>query len=198
MTLPFLPMTLPGPIEAVLERAYRTPARAYHNMDHIHEVLAHYDSVPSWQDPVSVALAILFHDAIYEPGRADNEARSADLAEATLTTHPIAQPYDLARIRELILLTARHGSLDVSALDPDAAHFLDCDMAILGSSPERFRAYEQAIALEYSHLPVEAYRAGRKRFLQKLLDSPRIYLSETFFVRLEQRARSNLRSALAI
>lgn len=197
MTFPLLPFALPQPVITILEDAYRTPPRAYHNLEHVNEVLQQFCSVPSWQDPSSVALAILFHDAIYEAGRTDNEARSADLAEQTLAAYPIAIPYDSARVRQLILLTARHGSIDGSAFDLDTAHFLDCDMAILGSSPERFRTYEQAIAVEYGHLPRDAYRVGRARFLQKLLDSPRIYISDTFYQRLEQRARINLRTALA-
>jgi len=38
--------------------------------------------VPSWDDRDAVALAILFHDAIYIPGRTDNESRSAELYRA--------------------------------------------------------------------------------------------------------------------
>lgn len=196
MTFPFLPFALPVALAELLERAYQTPPRAYHNSEHIEEVLGHFASVSDWHDPNSVALAILFHDAIYEAGRSDNEARSADLADSTLTAHPLSAPYDAARVRELILLTARHGSIDADALDPDTARFLDCDMAILGSDAERFERYEREIALEYSHLPKPLYEAGRRKFLQKVLETPRIYLSETFHQRLEQKARDNIATAL--
>ena len=49
------------------------------------EVLRHYDAVaagPGWAQPAEVRLAVLYHDAIYEAGRRDNEARSAELAVA--------------------------------------------------------------------------------------------------------------------
>jgi predicted metal-dependent HD superfamily phosphohydrolase len=197
MTLSHLPFVLPDALEAQLRAAYASPPRAYHNFDHVLEVLAHYASVPTWQDPSAVALAVLFHDAIYLAGRSDNEAESARLAERCLSQNPLAQPSDLARVQQLILLTAQHGALGQADLDHDAALFLDCDMAILGAAPERFADYERAIALEYAHVPPALYRQGRSRFLQKLLASQRIYHSQLFLTRLEQRARANLTHALA-
>jgi predicted metal-dependent HD superfamily phosphohydrolase len=190
------PLELPEAVTLLLQSAYATPPRAYHNFEHVHEVLDQYASVPSWDDPLAVALAVLFHDAIYVAGRSDNEAESAALAERSLASHPLAQAVDLARVRALIMLTAQHGSLDATALDHDAALFVDCDMAILGSEPARFAQYERAIANEYALLPEALYRAGRARFLRKLLASPRIYHSALFEARLEQRARANLTQAL--
>ena len=71
-----LPFALPPSLEAELRRAYASPPRAYHNFEHVEEVMEHASSVPRWNDPVAVALAVLFHDAVYEAGRSDNEARS--------------------------------------------------------------------------------------------------------------------------
>lgn len=192
-----LPFSLSTALETRLREAYASPPRAYHNFDHVLEVLAHFRSVPSWDDPVAVALAILFHDAIYVAGRGDNEAESARMMRDIVREAPLTTPCDLARAERLILLTARHGSLGGDAFDHDTAHFLDCDMAILGASPERFRLYEQQIQDEYAAVPTQLYRAGRARFLDKLLASPRIYLSDTFQQRLEPRARANLASARA-
>jgi predicted metal-dependent HD superfamily phosphohydrolase len=191
-----LPFPVPVALEQTLREAYATPARAYHNFGHVLEVLAQYASVEDWDDAASVALAVLFHDAVYVAGRSDNEANSADLAERALAAQPITARYRPARVRELILLTARHGALAETPLDRDAARFLDCDMAILGAEPARFAAYEHAIAEEYGHVPEAAYRAGRARFLQRLLAAPHIYLSQHFRVRLEARARTNLQLAL--
>ena len=102
---------------------------------------------------------------------------------------------DVARIVTLIELTAKHGSL--TPPDTDAAHFLDADMAILGSDPATFDAYDAAIADEFR--PVTnalLYRFGRRRFLSRLLDAPRIFHSEHFHTRLDAAARANLRRAL--
>lgn len=196
MSLANLPFALDVTLERALRQAYTTPPRAYHNFAHVEEVLAQYASVPAWRDPVSVALAILFHDAIYVAGRSDNEAESARLARALLGPSILNARLDLAMIEELILLTARHGSLDATALPLDTRHFLDCDMAILGAARPRFDAYEHAIAQEYGHVPRAAYCEGRGRFLSKLLERP-IYLSESFRLRYEQSARENITRALA-
>jgi predicted metal-dependent HD superfamily phosphohydrolase len=197
MSLSTLPFSLPLALEQALRAAYAVPARAYHSFAHVTEVLEHFASARSlFHDPVSVALAVLFHDAIYEPGRADNEAASAELAATLISAHLPRLTVDLARVQELILLTARHGRLSPDEVDADAALFLDCDMAILGAPWPRFQQYEQAIATEYAALPRELYQAGRERFVRGLLGREVIYLSEPFRARFEQPARSNLERSI--
>ena len=189
-----LPFTLPAELEAQLRAAYAEPPRAYHNFEHVGEVLEQMATVTRWEDEQSVAFAVLFHDAVYVAGRSDNEQRSAQLAAALL---PKAFPAaNLRRIDELILLTAKHGRLEAKDVDPEAALFLDCDMAILGAAAERYDMYERQIASEYAAIPEELYRAGRASFLRGLLAKPRLYLSEEFYGRLEERARENIRRAL--
>jgi predicted metal-dependent HD superfamily phosphohydrolase len=189
-----LPIDLPDHVIDALQRAYEAPPRAYHNFGHVLEVLAHFERVSDWHDRDGVCLAILFHDAVYAAGRTDNEAKSAELAATLLgATCPAAR---IARVQQLILLTAHHGSIDPAQVDHDAALFLDCDMAILGASPDAYAAYERAIAQEYAAVPQVAYRAGRTRFLYKLLARPRIYLSDFFHAEREQAARSNIQRAL--
>ena len=146
--------------------------------------------------PHDVLCALLYHDAIYVVGRSDNEARSAELATEHIARFGL--PCDAARVSALILATARHGSeLVDEAQDPDLAHFLDADMAILGAPPARFDAYERAIANEYATVPAEAFRAGRARFLTRLLALPRLYQTSFFGSRLESAARANLARASA-
>lgn len=200
-TLTNTPFELPEGLIRAVQAAYALPPRAYHSFAHVQEVLAHVGEVtggPGWKQPREVFLAALFHDAVYVPGATDNEAKSADLAAEAIETFLRGQGLDVARVRELILLTARHGKLKVAALDPDAAHFLDCDMAILGADPPRFDAYDAAIAEEYRDaVPGFIFRFNRKRFLKRLLAAPRIYLSDFFHQRLDARARANLRRAVA-
>ncbi len=194
------PFTVPPALLAELHRAYAEPPRAYHSFAHVTEVLTHADTVlsgPGFTHPAETYAAILFHDAIYLPGAKDNEARSADLARRRLPAHLPA--LDLDRVQHLILLTARHGQLDPTTLDLDTRHFLDCDMAILGASPATFDAYDAAIRQEYQgHVNPILYALGRRRFLTKLLDAPRIFLSDFFHTRLDAPARDNLRRALRL
>lgn len=199
------PLALPpGQVDA-LKAAYRTPPREYHDWNHVAEVLCHHADVaagPGWARPVETWLAVLYHDAIYEAGRRDNEARSARLAVAEIGRWLPDARVDAGRTADLIELTARHGQHrpEDFGSGPDAddvRHFLDCDMAILGAAPAAFDAYDRAIAAEYrGHVPGWLFRRNRRRFLKSLLEQPRIFLSELFHQRYDAAARANLRRHL--
>lgn len=197
----FEPIPLPAGLVAELEAAYAMPPRAYHNFAHVQAVLQHCQAVaegPGWRQPAEVQLAALYHDAVYQAGRSDNEARSADLAAAAIARWLPGQGIDVARVVQLIALTARHGALSAAEVDADAALFLDCDMAILGAPAPVFDAYDCGIAEEYAgHVPGFLFRLNRRRFLKQLLLKPRIFLSEFFHQRLDAAARANLRRRIA-
>jgi predicted metal-dependent HD superfamily phosphohydrolase len=185
------PYRIAPEVERVLAERYGEPHRAYHDLAHIAEVLRWFDVVADevgWHAPRDVYDAILFHDVIYDPTRSDNEARSAELARE----HGASE-----RTAALILLTAKHGSISDTEADHDAAHFLDADTAILGASPSEFDAYDAAIAVEYKHVPPDAYRAGRRAFLEKMHARPRLFLTDFFHARLDAPARSNLARAIS-
>jgi predicted metal-dependent HD superfamily phosphohydrolase len=198
------PITLPAGQWAAIESAHATPPRAYHDFGHVRAVLRHYDEIaagPGWAQPVEVYLAILYHDAIYEAGRQDNETRSAELSVAEIARWLPDANVDAKRVAELIALTARHGRLapddpgDGAKAD-DARHFLDCDMAVLGAEPAVFDAYDRGIAAEYrGRVPGWLFRINRRRFLKGLLAQERIFLSDFFHARLDAQARDNLRRA---
>lgn len=217
-----LPFVLPVDQRAALIAAYADPPRAYHHIGHVAEVMRHYAEVadgPGWRRPRETAWAVLYHDAVYRPGRKDNEAESARLACAHLERWRAdigiddadTQTLDTDRIVALIELTARHGVLRRETLTEqarampgsafaeidDTLHFLDCDMAILGAPPPRFDAYDRAIAEEYRAVPRWLYRRKRRQFFRMLLDSERIFLSDFFRDRLEAGARRNLERTLA-
>ena len=187
--MPGPPFVLSASVEADLRARYGEPHRAYHDATHIAEVLAWFDAL-TWQRPAEVYAAIWFHDAVYVPGAKDNEARSAELARAA------GLPVDVDRVAELILLTARHGALEAADVrDPDTAHFLDADMAILGAEPAAFDRYDAAIRKEYAMVPDAAFRAGRRAFLASVLAKDRVFFSAYFHERLDAAARANLRRA---
>src|SRR6185503_16107201 len=123
----------------------------------------------------------------YDPTRHDNEARSAQLARDLVAASD--------RTAHLIELTASHGK--ALTLDDDAAHFLDCDAAILGAAPAEFDAYDAGIAFEYKHVPPEAYRAGRRAFLESMRARERIFHTDFFHAQLDVAARANIERALA-
>ena len=200
------PLDVPDDVGAALTAAYGEPHRAYHDARHLAEVLAWFDvgaapDGPGWARPAEVMIALLFHDAVYEPlaphGR--NEAASAALARAWIARTPAWEAVDAARVAHLIELTARHGALEAAELrgDPDAQLFLDCDLAIVGAEPARYDDYERAIAREYAAVPPDAFRAGRRTFVARLAARERLFFSDFFHARLDGAARANLARALA-
>lgn len=190
------PVPLPDAMRAALEAAYANPPRAYHSIGHVAEVLAHYADVaagPGWTQPCEVYFAVLYHDAIYEAGHRDNEARSAAFAVEQIARWLPDAGIDTAAVAALIELTAKHGRIAPADVGRDAALFLDCDMAILAAAPERFDAYDRQIAQEYrGSMPAWLFRHYRRRFLKGLLAAPRIFLSDDFHTRCDAAARANL------
>ncbi|MEQ1502163.1 MAG: hypothetical protein ABMB14_08020 [Myxococcota bacterium] len=176
-------------------RAYGSPGRHYHTVDHVVNVAREYAAVasgPGWRRPVDVFAAVLAHDAVYDVARTDNEARSADLGREWAARLGA----DADRTAALVLATATHvggGAIDD---DPDTALFLDCDLAILGAAPDVYDAYEAAIAREYAPVaPEPMFRAGRGAFLAKLLACPTPFHTAWFTARYGAAARSNLERA---
>lgn len=172
--------------------AYAEPHRKYHTARHVAHVVGWYDWVAEtvgWKNPWDVFVAAVFHDAVYDPKGRVNEERSVYAART------FAGASD--RACELILLTARHGSLKPGDVDVEAARFLDCDMAILGADEDEFDAYDAGVAAEYACVPPAAFREGRFRFLMSLLVKPRIFLSDEFHAKLDVQARFNVMHAAA-
>ncbi len=190
-----LPFELPERIASHLATVYASGARAYHDLSHVVEVFERYRWVETWRDPSSVALALLFHDAIYDAKTSTSEARSAELLGHMVRDtelEPLGE-----RAKALVRLTAAHGTTRPGDVDDDAAAFLDCDLAIIAAAPARYDAYETAIAAEYAHIPGPVYRHGRRRFLARLASRDRIFLTDRFHDAYDAAARANLRRAIA-
>jgi predicted metal-dependent HD superfamily phosphohydrolase len=201
-TLPARPAHLPLPPAALeaLKQSYGSPGRHYHTWEHVLEVLGYYEKVArdvGWAHPREVYLAVLFHDAVYDIGAKDNEARSADMAGEAIETWWPTEALEGDLVRDLINLTARHGRIEANEVTDESALFVDCDMAILGSELSRYARYEDQIFGEYGAIyPEKAYRMGRSTFLAELLARDTIFLSPYFREKYEDRARRNIASAL--
>ena len=67
-------------IHQLLLDAYREPQRHYHTLAHIEQCMGMFDDCKALvSNADALELAVWFHDAVFEPGQADNERRSADL-----------------------------------------------------------------------------------------------------------------------
>lgn len=175
-------------ILAHLTAAYGEPGRAYHTASHICDCLAQLDSVREGaRRPDEVEAALWFHDAVYLPGRSDNEDRSARLAETSLLAGDVP-PEVAQRIARLILAT-RHLTLSD---DPDTQLLCDIDLSILGREPAVFDEFERRIRREYDWVPEPIYRTSRTEILAGFLRRRFIYQTGVLRNKYEATARANL------
>lgn len=181
-----------GVCERLLAR-YDEPQRHYHTRQHLLECLQSFDELRRHADnPAEVELALWFHDAIYDVGRHDNEARSADLATDELLAAGL-DAASVARVHALILQT-RHNAPPEGA---DAQALVDADLSILAAAPARFEEYERQIRSEYAHVPDELFAQKRRQILESFLARAAIYSTPAFGATHEAAARDNLRRSLA-
>lgn len=181
-----------GLAEDLLVR-YGESHRQYHSLQHLRECLDWLDLAHAQcEQPAEVELALWFHDAIHEPGRPDNEERSAAWAEEALRKVG-ASPDCAGRVRDLVLATRHVGTPKT----PDQAVLVDIDLAILGAEAERFDQYEAQIREEFREFPLDRFRAARHTLLARWLAAPSLYHTDFFRKRLEKTARENLRRVLA-
>ncbi|HEY0857616.1 MAG TPA: hypothetical protein VGE16_11180 [Albitalea sp.] len=174
-----------------VRRAYDSPGRHYHAWPHIEACLAEFRRT-RFDHPRTALLALLFHDAVYVPGRSDNEARSAELADRLIAEHSDLPADVRRRVSELIVLTASHHA--GAGLDDDARKFIDIDLAVLGAPWPAYRAYADGVKREYCPAVVTEpqFSAGRLAFLDALLRQPQIYLTAEMRERREAAARRNI------
>jgi len=179
--------------QPLLEQLYRAKGRHYHDLDHIRACLDLFAKVrEKFEHHECVETAIWFHDAVYDPKAKDNEERSANLAEQMLQACGVSKA-EITRVRELGLATQRASV----PTDNDARLLVDIDLAILGTSPQVFDAYERAIRLEYAHVAEAAFKEGRAKILEQFLNRPDIYSTNHFRQEFEATARANLARSLA-
>jgi len=184
-------------VEAELKAraAYAQPARHYHDVRHLEECLRELANVHdlSERDRRVLRWAILWHDAVYDPGLNRNEERSAELATQELTGCGVGDD-EVAEVAQLIRVTERHR---VDPGDRLGALLVSIDLSILGSDRERYCGYIEDVRKEYSHVPDPLWQAGRAAVLKRLLNVVPLFPDERFRDALEERARQNMQWELS-
>lgn len=189
-----LDASAPQPVLAELLQSYSEPQRHYHTLQHLGEAMGLLQpALGLATHPGEVALALWFHDAVYETQSKDNEARSADWAVAVVRGQGL--PADIAeRVHGLIMATCH--AAQPSGID--AQLLVDADLGILAADPLRFSEYELQVRAEYEWVPLPLYRAKRREVLLGFMQREAIYCTDWFRQRLEARARRNLAQALGL
>lgn len=180
-------------VGAALLSRWSEPHRRYHDLAHLDAVLRHVDELSAAAVEVDlVRLGAWFHDAVYDPTAADNEARSALLADKVLTELRVPDAR-VARVVELVALTATHAP---EPGDRDGAVLCDADLAVLASNDAGYLRYTEAVRAEYAHLDDAAFATGRARILRSLLDRDTLFGTECGRTTWEFPARANVRREL--
>ncbi|MBD5778807.1 hypothetical protein IEN85_04840 [Pelagicoccus sp. NFK12] len=182
-----LDSAMAAPLLARLSRAYQTGDRHYHTLEHVIDCLSTLSSYPSPPSPLSIELALWYHDAIYDPNRSDNEAQSALFMESEFAAAEL-DPQILGQAKALVLATSHKETASNEA----EAIIADVDMAILATPPARYLQYTQQIRKEYSCFDDASYRVGRSTFLKTFLSQSQIFQTAHYRDMFENRARINM------
>jgi predicted metal-dependent HD superfamily phosphohydrolase len=165
------PETSAQVLAQVLAR-WSEPQRAYHTLQHLREALTLLDAWSSggpWPD--TLALALFFHDVVYDPRRSDNEDMSARLARDMLALLQLP-PEQIEAVARLIDIT-KHAAVPHTE---DEKWMVDIDLAILGAAPERYAQYRLQVRQEYAHVPEALFTRGRLAVLEAFLQArPALY-----------------------
>jgi pantetheine-phosphate adenylyltransferase len=144
--------------ESVVTR-YMEPHRYYHNAGHLQQVL---ESLGKEIKDDELFLAAVYHDAVYDPKKNDNEEKSAALflSDASSTSLSSTQKEN---IRRYILDTKTH-----TASDSKSQILIDADLNILNQSFEKLIAFEHQIFREFQFVDYKTYQEKRLEVLQGL------------------------------
>ena len=171
------------------ERCYEEDGRYYHTLEHIDACFDEFVRVRSLlEHPNEVALAIWFHDLVYDTHQNDNEEKSA--LEALMFCFNSGLERSAGRVQQLVLAT-RHAT-GASDWTSDTCFLVDIDLSILGKSESVFTRYEHQIRREYRWVAEADFRMGRTRILESFLARQNIYHTDHFRTKYEEQARKNL------
>ncbi|MDR1462655.1 MAG: hypothetical protein LBI68_05920 [Azoarcus sp.] len=174
---------------------YSAAERHYHTLEHLDFMLSELDRLRLLIRDWDVSMfALFYHDAVYEATRNDNEEQSAALAVARMGEIGFPK-VDIEKAVRLILATKDH----TMAAEGDAAYFLDADLSSgLGRPWAAHRRVIKQLRQEYEMYSDTAFNEGRMKFINHLLETPRIFKTQHFHERFEHQARENMRTELAL
>ncbi|VTU25805.1 hypothetical protein E5CHR_02070 [Variovorax sp. PBL-E5] len=182
----------PGALLSALMARYAEPQRHYHTLQHLGECLAllalHRAAA---ERPAEVALALWFHDAIYDVQGHDNEALSAGWARDVLGAAGL--PAEVAERVHALVMATQHNAVPEGR---DAELLIDIDLSILGAAPARFAQYEHQIRAEYAHISPAVFEPRRRGILSRFLERRPLYQTAEIRAAREAQARINLQAAI--
>ena len=177
-----------------LLKAWDEPHRIFHSRVHLRECLFHLEQ-ERWGglidtvDRSLIALALWFHDAVYDVKAPDNEEKSAAWAVQSLALLNVSTE-NLDTIKHLILSTKLSYTRTECPLE---AWVHDMDLHVFGAPFKRFALYTQEMRQEFAWVDDLNYRRGSDLVLRRLITNPLgIYRTEAGRLDYEDTARQNI------
>ncbi len=177
-----------------IEKNYSDSKRHYHTLQHLNNLLAHLLEVKhELQDWKIILFTLYYHDIIYNPLKANNEEKSAQLAEKRLKQISVSDAV-IANCKHQILATKSH----IKSTDSDTNYFTDADLSVLGQTWETYSLYYKNVRKEYSIYPDFIYKPGRKKVLNHFLSMDKIFKTNFFYNKYEIQAKQNLQKEIEL
>ncbi|MFB2577679.1 metal-dependent hydrolase [Acinetobacter sp. c2-A9] len=177
---------------------YQEPWRAYHTLQHLAECFDFWQQLQAeFHSPKIVALALFYHDIVYDPRSNMNEEYSSQYAVQKLAKINL-NCEEIEIIRQFIFATKTHQNPFAShhPYYQDLNYLLDIDLAILASTAERFSEYEQQIRQEYQWVEINIYQQKRHDVLYGFYQQRHLFKTEFFQNNFQVKAKDNLKRLL--
>ena len=183
-------------LDRIIEKCYSEPHRFYHTQEHLTNMIKYQTLLigDSTDVKMELRLATMFHDAVYDPARSDNEEKSAEMAVEWVKNNSsyTFRRMDTSVIHDLIMCTKNHVPIHPS--DLTEAIIIDSDLGGIGQSYEVFEFDGNNVRKEYEPIyGTELFIDGRKKWIQSMLAKPQIYWTPYGLSNWEAQARDNLK-----
>jgi predicted metal-dependent HD superfamily phosphohydrolase len=175
-----------------LEKAYSGKSRHYHNLIHIQDMIACYETYfDQLQFPNAVLYSIFYHDYIYISSKKDNELKSAEFAVKIL---PKETTLNSELVFDMICATQQHQHNEIE----DINWLIDFDLKILAKDWDDYKIYFEQIRKEYRIYPDFLYKPGRAKALKHFLENEFIFQTDEFRGLYEEKARQNIENEISL
>lgn len=165
--------------------------RYYHTDVHIRNMLDGWDKIANetsmqLETAVAGSVAIIYHDAVYDPTRTDNEERSAELMRRDMKDR---LGHDGIICAERMILETKHTNDSCFVWKYNVIR--DLDLRSIGGSRAEYRRNVWQIRQEYAMFSLEQFLEGRRKFLTHMLSKDNIFRTSQF-QHLGDKAKDNI------
>ncbi|NJO64459.1 MAG: adenylyltransferase/cytidyltransferase family protein [Richelia sp. RM2_1_2] len=152
---------------SLLIEKYNQPFRYYHTISHIFDLLDKWDDCGYYKDDDEIFLAIMYHDAIYDPISTTNEEDSVMLFRSHMLKaselYNIDNDEMVKNVSQIIMDTKTH-----RPSNKKSEFFCKLDLSILSDSFATQIKFEHNIFKEFQFVDYKIYKEKRVEILKKL------------------------------